>query len=163
MKIRKANLNDLPEVVEIYNSTIAGRMVTADIEPVSVEERMNWFLDHDNDKRPLFVVIKNDEIVAWVSFSAFHERAAYNGTSEISIYIKEQYRNQGLGEKILSWSIDFAKEVEIENIVALIFGHNFPSIKLFEKFNFQKWAYLPGVARLDGVLRDLVILGYKIK
>jgi phosphinothricin acetyltransferase len=163
MNIRKAKINDLPSVVEIYNSTIAGRMVTADVEPVTIEERMEWFFAHDNDKRPLFVVIENDEIVAWLSFSDFHERAAYNITSEISIYIKEQYRNQGLGEKILKWALDFAKEVEIENIVALIFGHNIPSIKLFEKFNFQKWAHLPGVAKLDGVLRDLVILGYKIK
>ncbi len=163
MNIRKAKINDLPSVVEIYNSTIAGRMVTADVEPVTIEERREWFFAHDNDKRPLFVVIENDEIVAWLSFSDFHERAAYNITSEISIYIKEQYRNQGLGERILKWALDYAKEVEIENIVALIFGHNIPSIKLFEKFNFQKWAHLPGVAKLDGVLRDLVILGYKIK
>ena len=33
--LRLATLDDLPAIVAIYNSTIAGRMVTADLEPVS--------------------------------------------------------------------------------------------------------------------------------
>ncbi|WP_392388724.1 GNAT family N-acetyltransferase, partial [Bacillus licheniformis] len=43
MKLRIANREDLPAVVDIYNSTIASRMVTADTEPVTPEERLNWF------------------------------------------------------------------------------------------------------------------------
>ena len=30
---------------------------------------------------------------------------------------------------------------------------------LFEKFGFYRWGLLPGVAELDGVERDLIIVG----
>jgi len=36
---RTAIRSDLPQIVEIYNSTIPSRIVTADTEPVSVESR----------------------------------------------------------------------------------------------------------------------------
>ena len=37
MTFRDATLDDLPKIVEIYNSTVASRLVTADLESVSVE------------------------------------------------------------------------------------------------------------------------------
>ncbi|MEO0687152.1 MAG: N-acetyltransferase, partial [Cyanobacteria bacterium J06649_11] len=43
MIIRHANENDLPAIVAIYNASIPGRMATADLEPVSVTSRINWF------------------------------------------------------------------------------------------------------------------------
>jgi phosphinothricin acetyltransferase len=36
---RLARREDLPVIVDIYNSTIASREVTADTEPVSVQSR----------------------------------------------------------------------------------------------------------------------------
>ena len=41
-----AQREDLPEIVAIYNSTIASRQVTADLQPVSVAEREAWFVAH---------------------------------------------------------------------------------------------------------------------
>ncbi|MDM8332818.1 hypothetical protein QUW45_09125 [Limosilactobacillus pontis] len=43
--------------------------------------------------------------------------------------------------------------------MAYIFGHNQPSLKLFKRFDFRQWGFLPRVAELDGVQRDLVIMG----
>lgn len=48
---------DLPDIVDIYNSTIAGRMVTADLEPVTVESRIPWFEAHQ-ENHLLFVGFK---------------------------------------------------------------------------------------------------------
>ncbi len=36
-EIVHASLDDLPSIVEIYNTTIESRMVTADLEPVTIE------------------------------------------------------------------------------------------------------------------------------
>jgi phosphinothricin acetyltransferase len=43
------------------------------------------------------------------------------------------------------------------------FGHNTISLNLFYQFGFEKWAHLPEVANLDGIYRDLIILGKKVK
>lgn len=162
MIIRNAEIEDLPSIVDIYNSTIAGRMVTADLEPMTIEDKLTWFNEHNKTDRPLWVTEENGIIVAWLSFSSFYGRPAYQGTAELSIYIKEANRGRGIGKILLQKAIETAPCIGIENLLAFIFAHNKPSLALFNKFNFERWAYLPGVANLDGIYRDLVILGYKI-
>ena len=93
LTIRDAVRDDLPYIVDIYNSTIESRMVTADLEPVTVEERVAWFDAHTSDKHPLWVVERDSQIVAWFSFQPFYGRPAYDATAEISIYISEAYRS----------------------------------------------------------------------
>nr|WP_315027839.1 GNAT family N-acetyltransferase [uncultured Chryseobacterium sp.] len=163
LKFRNARLNDLKRIVEIYNSTIASRMVTADMEEVSVESKQKWFEEHNAETRPLWIVEDTDhQIIGWVSFSSFHERAAYDGTVEVSIYLDESCRGKGYGKTILQYCIDNAGKFGVHNLVALIFLHNEPSLKLFRYFGFEDWGTLPNVAILDGVERSLKILGKRI-
>ena len=160
--IRHANERDLAEIVRIYNSTVPGRMATADTEPVMVTSKLNWLLAHDRHKRPLWVIEDENKIIAWMSFSNFYGRPAYRITSELSIYIDENYRGKGLGKQLLQYAIDKAPGMGIKNILGFIFGHNEASLKLFYSFDFKEWAHLPGVAVLDGEERDLIILGKKL-
>ena len=68
IEIIDAKLDDLPRIVEIYNSTIPGRMVTADTAPVTVQSKEKWFHEHSQDFRPLWVVKYKGEICGWLSF-----------------------------------------------------------------------------------------------
>ncbi|MED4205107.1 N-acetyltransferase family protein [Neobacillus mesonae] len=155
-------MKDLPAIVEIYNSTISSRMVTADLEPVSVESRLRWFQEHSPSFRPLWVVEEDGIICGWVSFQSFYGRPAYNGTAEISIYINQDYRGRKLGNYLIEKAMDECPKLGIKTLLGFIFAHNVPSIKLFSRFGFEKWAHLPNIAELDGIERDLVILGKRI-
>ncbi|WP_185155131.1 GNAT family N-acetyltransferase [Chryseobacterium sp. c4a] len=164
IKFRNAELADLNKIVAIYNSTIASRMVTADVEEVAVESKVKWFNEHNPETRPLWVVENMEgDMVGWVSFSSFHERSAYSGTVEVSIYLDESSRGKGYGKTILQYCIDNAGKFGVNNLVALIFLHNEPSLKLFRHFDFEDWGTLPDVAILDGIERSLKILGKRIK
>ncbi|WP_291906584.1 GNAT family N-acetyltransferase [Chitinophaga sp. CB10] len=161
---RHAAIEDLPRIVAIYNTTIAGRMVTADTEPVTVESRHNWFYAHDEVRRPLWMIDDaNGENIGWMSFQSFYGRPAYNSTVEVSIYLDESARGKGYGGEVLRYAIMVAPKYNVETLLGFIFAHNYPSIKLFEKIGFREWANLPDIAELDGVKRSLKILGYKIK
>lgn len=163
LKFRNAEQADLHKIVEIYNSTIASRMVTADVENVSVESKQKWFDEHNPETRPLWIVEDEDsQVIGWVSFSSFHERPAYSGTVEVSIYLDESCRGKGYGKTILQYCIDNAGKFGVNNLVALIFLHNEPSLKLFRHFGFEDWGKLPDVAVLDGVERSLIILGRRV-
>jgi Methyltransferase domain len=59
----------------------------------------------------------------------------------------------------LADAISRAPSLGINALVGLIFGHNQPSLKLFEQLGFRRWGQLPGVARLEDVERDLVVMG----
>ncbi|MEN3294882.1 MAG: hypothetical protein V7642_4135 [Burkholderiales bacterium] len=159
---RLATPDDLPAIVAIYNSTVASRQVTADTEPVSVESRRVWFAEHSPDKRPLWVAEHEGQIIGWLSYSNFYGRPAYAGTAELSVYIHEQARGKGLGRYFLQQAIDFAPRIAVHTLLGFIFGHNIPSLKLFEAFGFERWANMPRVATLDGVERDLIILGKRV-
>jgi phosphinothricin acetyltransferase len=165
---RLARRDDLPVIVDIYNSTIASREVTADTEPVSVASREAWFNDHTPERRPLWTIhdatdtSDNAPVIGWMSYSNFYGRPAYSGTAELSIYIDEAWRGKGIGKYCLEQAIAFAPAIQVHTLLGFIFGHNAPSLALFRKFGFDTWAHFPRVANLDGVERDLIILGKRV-
>ncbi|MFC5467538.1 GNAT family N-acetyltransferase [Cohnella suwonensis] len=159
--IAHATRGDLETIVDIYNSTIESRMVTADLKPVTVESRIRWFEEHNEERRPLWVMKHAGRIIAWLSFSTYHIRAAYDATAEISIYIAADNRASGVGSRLLAAALEACPGLGIRTIVALVFGHNGPSLGLLKKFGFEQWGLLPGVATLDGIDRDVVIMGRK--
>ncbi|PMB25109.1 GNAT family N-acetyltransferase [Fischerella thermalis] len=162
MIIRHATEADLPKVVAIYNAAVPGRMATADLEPVSVESRRNWFIGRSPSKNPLWVIEVEGVVAGWLSLQSFYGRPAYHATAEVSIYIAPKYHRHGLGKQLLSQAINQSPYLGIKNLLGFIFAHNHPSLQLFNKFGFQNWGYLPKVAELDGVERDLVIMGRHI-
>ncbi len=169
--VQYASQKDLPEILAIYNQSIAGKQATANLTPVTCEERSAWFDEHVHSRtRPIYVVravVKEHEssdrigapIVAWGSFSDLYARMAYHISSEISIYLHQEYHGQGLGSLLGRWMLTQAPSLGIHNIVALIFAHNQPSLGLFRKLGFEQWGYMPKVCDMDGFIADVVMLG----
>jgi phosphinothricin acetyltransferase len=158
MTLRDARESDLARVVAIYNETVPGRMATADLEPVTVEQRRSWFDAHTSD-RPIWVLESEGTVAAWLSFQAFYGRAAYARTAEVSVYVAAARRRQGLGRRLLAEAVRRSPDLGLQTLLGFVFAHNEPSLRLFEGTGFRRWGLLPGVAELDGVKRDLVLLG----
>ncbi len=159
---RSATEKDLPIIIEIYNSTIDSRMVTADTTPVSAESRVAWFRAHTPEHHPIWVAEIAGEICGWISFESFHQRPAYHQTAELSIYLHEGFRGQGLGATFLEKALTSCEQLQIRTLLGYIFAHNKPSLSLFRKFGFEQWAHFPKVAILDEVERDLIIVGKRV-
>jgi L-amino acid N-acyltransferase YncA len=162
MTIRDATEGDLPAIVAIYNASVPGRTATADTEPVSIESRREWFRDHDPEKRPLWVAVDDEIVAGWLSFQSFYGRPAYHATAEVSVYITPALQRKGIGRALLARAVERAHRLGIKTLLGFIFGHNEASLHLFENFGFQRWGVLPAVAELDGIERDLIILGRRI-
>ncbi|WP_296245844.1 MULTISPECIES: GNAT family N-acetyltransferase [unclassified Psychrobacter] len=173
--VQRANQKDLPAILAIYNQSIAGKRATANLAPVTCEERQVWFDEHLNKAaRPIYVVkiVSNAEdatfkstaqaesvIVAWGSFSDLYARPAYHISTEISIYLHKNYHNQGVGSLLTRWMLKQAPSLGIHNVIALIFAHNQPSLGLFRKLGFEQWGYMPKVCDMEGFIADVVMLG----
>jgi len=158
-KIRDALESDLPVIIDIYNATVPTRMVTAELEPTTVEARLPWFREHSPDQRPFWVAVSDGRVVGWLDFKKFLPRCAYRGTAEISVYVDEKFRRQGVARHLLEEAIARGPSLGTTALVGLIFAHNEPSLKLFERLGFERWGLLPRVARLDNLERDLTIVG----
>ena len=166
---RMATTSDLPEIVRVYNTSIEGRLATADLEPVTVSDRASWFEAHDPTRRPIWVVdapsgqeAQRSRLVGWLSFSDFYGRAAYDATGELSIYVDPAARRQGIARALLADAIHVAPKLSIETLLGFIFDHNEPSLRLFRAFGFEQWAHLPRVAKLDADERGVIIMGRRV-
>jgi L-amino acid N-acyltransferase YncA len=160
--IRDATLADLPAIVAIYNASIPGRRATADTEPVTVESRREWFEEHSPARRPLWVAVSDDAVAGWLSFQSFYGRPAYDATAEVSVYVAPADHRRGVGRALLARAVERAPALGLRVLLGFIFGHNEPSLRLFASFGFERWALLPRIAELDGVERDLVIVGRRV-
>lgn len=163
MAIRDASIDDRATIIAIYNAAIPGRMATADLAPVTVESRRQWFNEHLPGSRPLWVLEEGGEIRGWLSLQAFYGRPAYHATAEVSVYVAPEAQRRGCARKLVAQAIERAGEFGISTLLAFVFGHNEPSLELFRSFGFETWGRLPGVAELDGIPRDLMILGRRIE
>lgn len=159
--IRPATSSDLPQILHIYNQSIPLKNITADTVPVSVESRIEWF-NQFNDERPIWVYETEEGVIAWTSLRSFYGRPAYRATVEIGIYIDSSNRNKGIGELMLLHAHRFCSTHHIETILAFIFASNASSVYFFKKHGYVEYGNLPAVAEIDQNKIDLLILGYKL-
>ena len=164
MPIRDAQPDDLARVVEIYNASIPGRLATADTEPVSVAGRQAWFRDFNPETRPLWVLgaAPGGPIAGWLGLRSFYGRPAYRATVEVGVYIDPPAQGRGLARTLLTHAIAAAPALGVRTMLGFIFAHNTPSLALFAQAGFDSWGGLPGVAELDGIERDLAIVGRRV-
>jgi L-amino acid N-acyltransferase YncA len=162
MQVRDAVEADLVAIVAIYNASIPGRSATADLTPITVESRRDWFSKRDPQRRPIWVLCVEDQVAAWIGLSSFYGgRPAYDATAEISIYIAPQHQGKGYGSILVAKMLEQAMALGITTFLALYFDHNEPSRRLFTRFGFEPMGHLPEIALLDGIHRGVVIAGWK--
>lgn len=160
--IRDAKQGDLEAIVRIYNSSIPGRLATADSVPVTVESRRSWFLDRDFRMHPIWVFESDGRTLGWLSFEKFYGRPAYAATAEISIYVDPTAHRRGVATNLLRNAFERAGDLGLSTFLAFIFAHNDRSLSLCKRFGFEQWGHLPRVAILDDLERDLLILGRRV-
>lgn len=164
MPIRNAQASDLQAIVAIYNDAIPGRMATADTTPLTTAEREPWFAEFDPARRPLWVFTADgsDGVQGWLSLRSFYGRPAYHRTVEVAVYVATTAQRRGIAKSLLQHALARAPGLGVQTLLAFVFGHNVPSVDLFRRAGFVQWGWLPGIAELDGVERDLFILGRRL-
>lgn len=97
-----------------------------------------------------FIYMEKSNIIAYVNYYDLYDRfeLAY-------IYVDEKYRNQKIGSQMVEYLINMGKNKNINNITLEVRIDNFPAIKLYEKYKFNKVAvrknYYDGI---DGYLME---------
>jgi phosphinothricin acetyltransferase len=155
--VRKATLNDLPAITEIYNQAILATTATFDTEPKNLEEQKVWFESH-SPKYPVLVAEENGKVIAWASLSKWSDRCAYSDTAEISLYVEEKSRGKGIGRKLLEAIIREGEKADLHSIIARIAEGNETSIYLHRSVGFEHIGIMKEVGRKFGRLLDVYLM-----
>jgi len=148
--IRKAQKEDLPAIVAIYNQAIISRRCTGDTVCFDIEERLPWFDEHNNPQTPVFVYEKEGAVVAYSCISPYRPgRQAFETIGEISYYVDYNHHRKGIGSKLLEHLLIEAKNIGYRHLIAILLDCNIKSISLLEKYRFAVWGKLPDIAYID--------------
>ena len=162
MNIRIAELKDLKAIVEIYNQAIAAGEKTADITPVTLDGRKNWFRNHTPDKYPILVA-EEESVVGYLTISAYRPgRMALRHTAEVSFFIHFDHHRKGIASQLLQYAIDMCPSLQIKTLFAILVDSNQNSIRLLEKYGFNKWGYMPRVVEFEGIEYGHLYYGLRI-
>lgn len=164
---RDATVAGLPRIVEIYNRVVASRTCSCDLEPTTVQARRPSFLQHGPGRRPFWAAegpaLPEEGVAGDLGIShSVNERAGRFITADLAIDPHPRHQGRGLGTYLVAQAIDRGPALGIETLTATIFADNEASIALFKKMGFEQWSFMPRVARLEGVEKDLVLVGRRV-
>lgn len=136
LSIRPATANDILRITHIYNDAILNTTATFDTETKTVEERMHWFLNHD-EKHPVIVAEINSQVIGFASLSKWSDRCAYDGTAEVSVYIDTNHRGKGVGKRMVEVIALEGERAGLTNLISRITEGNLSSIHIHEQLGFE--------------------------
>jgi len=157
LSIRPAEIKDIEAITKIYNEAVLKTTATFDTVIKTVEEQTIWLKSHDNS-HPVIISELQGKVNGWASLSPWSDRIAYSKTAEISIYVKEEFRNQGYGKKLMSKILDDGKVSGLHTIIARIADGNQVSIKIHEAFGFKHIGVMKEVGEKFGKIIDVHLM-----
>lgn len=151
---------DWPVVREIYQAGIETRMAT--FESQAPAEWAIWSASKRPDCRYVARSVLG-EVGGWAALSPVSKRDAYRGVAEVSIYVAEKARGQGVGTALMGALVAGSEKAGIWTLTASIFPENIASVRLHETFGFKMLGRRERIAQLDGLWRDTVIMERRSK
>jgi len=137
MQIRKAELQDLPALRDIYNYEVEHGTATFDVRPRTMDERRVWYEVHNVNNHPLLVAEQEGQVAGFASLSPYRPKEAYNATVELSIYVGPDHRRKGVGTALMETILTMARQDErTHRVIAVITEGNEASVRLHERFGF---------------------------
>src|ERR1700722_12069515 len=97
MEIEQLNQKHWPEVSAIYESGLATGNANFSSQVPGWDE---WDKAHLKNCR--FVATDNGEVLGWAALTAISDRCVYAGVAEVSVYVHENARGNGIGKLLLS-------------------------------------------------------------
>lgn len=155
--IRIARLDDLEEIIAIYNQAILTSTATFDTEVKSKTESSQWFREHV-DRCPILAAVLDKEIVGWGAISMWSNRKAYSITGETSLYIRSDMQGKGFGTTVLQELLLRAKENQFHSLMARIVGNNEGSIRLHERYGYNMVGIMKEAGSKFGELHDVYLM-----
>lgn len=156
IKFEELNSEHLHEVLEIYTYYVLNTTATFHSSALTTDE-MKELVIFDNHKYKSFVILLDNFICGYVILTQHKKREAYDGTAEVTVYLKENYTRRGIGSQAVKLIEEYALTKDIHVLVATICGENSKSIGMFEKNGYEKCAHYKEVGRKFGKLLDVVV------
>jgi len=132
VSIRAFDKQDWASVSKIYDEGIATGIATFETKAPSFDIWNEKFI-----KKCRIVAEIKDEVVGFAILSQASFRKVYQGVAEVTVYVAESKRGNGIGKHLLNALIAESEKEGFWTLQAGIFSLNKPSIELHKKCGFR--------------------------
>ena len=150
--LQEMTAGDWEQVRSIYLEGLREGNSTFETEAPSWEA---W--DEVHHKSPRLVMRAGDRVLGWAALSPVSKRRVYSGVAEVTIYVTQSARGEGIGRTLLEALIEESERAGIWTLQASIFPENIASIELHLRCGFREVGRRERIAMLNGVWRDTIL------
>lgn len=152
-QIRLMAKDDWPEVRRIYLEGILTGNATFEVEAPSWDR---WDAGHLPNCR--FIAANGANVLGWAVLSPVSARRVYAGVTEVSVYVGESARGNGVGRALMTALIDASERAGIWTLQAGIFPENVASVALHKSCGFREIGRRERVGKMGDRWRDVVLM-----
>ncbi|MEP0131987.1 MAG: GNAT family N-acetyltransferase [Eudoraea sp.] len=139
LNIRRANKKDVPAIVGLIANDELGRLRENFKTPLP-QQYINAFDNINSDQNQELIVMLNDSgtVIGTLQLS-FIQYLTYQGGIRAQIEavrVHENYRNKGIGQELIKWAIDRAKEKGAHVVQLTTDKKRDAAVKFYEKLGF---------------------------
>lgn len=153
LTIETLTAEDWPAVEAIYRQGIATRQATFETETPPWEV---WDACHAT--APRLAARLDGRLAGWAALSPVSVRAVYRGVAEVSVYVAQEFRGQGVGRALLGELVRQSEALGYWTLQASIFLENAASLALHAACGFRQVGRRARIGQLNGVWRDVLLL-----
>jgi L-amino acid N-acyltransferase YncA len=150
--------DELPEVMEALNSVIReGKYLFMNNEITDMKEERRWFEQRTKEGMSYLVARVDGKVVGGASIHPRTEKRAH--VAEYGIYIREGYRELGLGTALTRELIEIAKKQGLEILQLSVYATNTRAFHVYKKCGFRECGRLMrDIKFLDGTYSDRILM-----
>ncbi|MDT5272859.1 MAG: hypothetical protein QOH49_5045 [Acidobacteriota bacterium] len=153
LSIEKLLPSHWPEVRAIYEEGLATGDATFETEAPEWER---WDSSHLRACR--LVAFAGGRVAGWAALSPISARKVYAGVAEVSVYVGDGFRGEGVGRALLEALVRESESAGIWTLQASIFPENIASVTLHRACGFREVGRRVRVGRLRERWRDTILL-----
>ena len=159
MNIRHATPADVPAITAIYNHAILNTIASFWYEPRPEEELAREVAASDEATYPWLVAERDgpggQRVVGTAWSKRWNPRTAYDITCEVSVYIADDAKGQGVGRALYTDLFARLRAIGYRHIIGGISLPNEASVRLHESMGMKRVALFPGIGEKFGKAIDV--------
>jgi phosphinothricin acetyltransferase len=162
LRIQDATEDDLAGLLAIYNDVIATSTAIYSCDPVTLEDRRQWWRARTAQGYPVLVAHDAQGVAGFATFGDFRAWPGYRFTVEHSVHVRADGRGRGIGTLLVQELLPRAGALGKHVMIAGVDAANAASIRFHERLGFEKSGHLREVGYKFDRWLDLVFLQRRI-
>jgi L-amino acid N-acyltransferase len=156
--IREATEQDIPAILDIWNTVIRDTVITFNPVEKSPADLAQLLAEKAAASLAFLVAADDLDVLGFATYGQFRNGRGYQHTVEHSILLAPAARGRGIGRALMTGIENHARTGGAHSIFAGVSAGNPPGIAFHTSMGFTTVATLPQVGRKFGQWWDLVLM-----